>query len=130
MKVCPKCQLPLAAFVVAAEAGRTKLTFMEWAAQFRDLRNGMMLGAVGIILAICSVYRYIFCGDLTYTTHPHYFHLWVLGLWIVVPPAWFAIEGLYLSDLLDKRVARKQDLLAKVWAGVVGLLTGLAAYKR
>jgi len=51
------------------------------------------------------------------------FHLIVLSLWIIGPPAWFVVETQFLvADRQDWKLKQNQELLSKVWLGVSALL--------
>ena len=59
------------------------------------------------------------------------FHFVVLGLWLVVPPLWFAIESMYFAKFWSAerkvRLKETQEIVTKIWAGVSALLALLAS---
>lgn len=53
---------------------------------------------------------------------------WIAMFWALAPPIWFFVEYAWVFDNWDdnKAVARFKDLqahAAKIWAGILGLLT-------
>jgi hypothetical protein len=85
-------------------------------------RIGFWLTLTGLLLAIISIALYIwplgFSQRLLRT-----FHLIVLSLWIIGPPAWFVVETQFLvADRQDWKLKQNQELLSKVWLGVSALL--------
>ncbi|RZU41256.1 hypothetical protein [Edaphobacter modestus] len=55
---------------------------------------------------------------------------WLLGLWVLLPPAWFFIEYIFLYRHFGKPACFEsfkyaQELAGKGWAGMVAVLSGL-----
>ncbi len=85
-------------------------------------RIGFWLTLAGLLLAVISIALYIwtlgFAQPVLRT-----FHLIVLSLWIIGPPAWFVVETQFLvADRQDWKLKQNQELLSKVWLGVSALL--------
>jgi hypothetical protein len=94
----------------------------------RNGKIGVTLGIIGGILAAISVGLYLRDGMQSGTPHVKLFHLFVLCLWMVSPPVWFAVEPYLLRPFQDKEAVKKtQEVWAKIWVGVSAMLTAIAA---
>ena len=85
-------------------------------------RIGFWLTLVGLLLAIVSIALSIWTLGFSQPALRR-FHLIVLGLWIIGPPAWFVVETQFLVlDRQDWKLKQNQELFSKVWLGVSALL--------
>jgi len=95
-----------------------------------NVKIGIIVSAIGIILAGASIFLYVldgWCGIEPSKTEKAV-QLVILCIWIVSPPLWFAVEPLLTKEKkLTEELRQGQEIVARIWLGVSAMLGLLAS---